>query len=145
MLRFFKQIGPSNVKHIKELNLILPWTASSHLQYWLLLLKVLAREATGLKHLAVAWLAECWSPMQMRRGARGIGDNVASVRALARVTQVSDLFIGGFYANWLAFLKREMEDHGVNVMAEAGEFAAMLQGGLGELFSSRVEEFQRGM
>ncbi|KAL5001113.1 hypothetical protein BDV10DRAFT_182675 [Aspergillus recurvatus] len=131
MLRFFTQIGPFNTKHIEELNLILPWTASSHLQHWLLFLK----------------LAECWSPMQMRRGAkeRGLGDNVALMPALATVTQVSDLFIGGFYAkNWLDFLKKEMEGHDVNVMAEAGDFAAMLQGGLGDSFSSRVEEFQRG-
>ncbi|RDW86531.1 uncharacterized protein DSM5745_03173 [Aspergillus mulundensis] len=146
MLRFFKQVGATNTKHLKKLSLTIQWNADRELKFWLLFLKKLAKDASGLETLTVVWIANTLSSEPLSRGARGrgLGDNVTFVRALARVKQVTRLNIFGFYAkNWLTYLKREMEGAGVQVQ-EAGQFGAVVHCDLVELLFSRVREFQEG-
>lgn len=82
---------------------------ASELLAWISLLTTLAEKATGLKSLELAWDADCEFPWPLGYTERGLGDNVLFVRALARIKQLEELRIKGFYAkNWSSYLRGEM-------------------------------------
>lgn len=118
MFSLMAQIGPTNVKYIRSLEIWVPYR--SEILPWLRLLNTLSGKATGLRFLEIAWGAECTFPWQLVRGAeeRGLGDNILFVRALARIQRLEKLKTGGFYAkHWPSYLRQEMA---VQLHAECG-------------------------
>lgn len=111
------RFGPANTASIRSLRL---WVRqSAELAPWLRLFSVLAKEATGLREIDILWAADwgfVWA--QGMRQARGLGDNLLFVRALARIHGLGKLTISGYYANrWPAYLEEKM---GVSVRAYHG-------------------------
>lgn len=118
MFAFIAQIGPTNVKCIKSLEVWVP--CRSEILPWLRLLETLSVKVTGLRFVEIAWDADCEFPWQLVRGAkeRGLGDNVLFVRALARIQGLEKLIIGGYYGkHWPSYLSQEMS---VQLRAECG-------------------------
>lgn len=123
MFSFVTQIGPANIEFVRSLDF---WVqADAEISPWLRLLNTLTQKATGLKFIELAWCAERNFGWQIGSGGqRGLGDNVLFVRALARIPQLENLNISGFYAkHWTSYLGRET---GAQVHAKCGhniEFA----------------------
>lgn len=118
MLRLMAQIGPTNIKLVKSLDMWVPWMAD--ISPWLTLLNALSKRATGLKYIELGWGENCEHPWMLKRGAkeRGLGDNVLFVRALAKIRGLEEMHITGHYAkNWPSYLKTETNAH---VLAECG-------------------------
>lgn len=119
MFRFMAQIGPTNTKFVRSLDIWIPYTAE--LSPWLTLLSTFSTEATGLRYIELAWVANCESPLIRERGAkeRGLGDNVLFIRALAGIRGLEKIHLKGYYAiHWPSYL---MANTGARVQAECGQ------------------------
>jgi hypothetical protein len=120
MFRFMAQIGPTNLKLVKLLDMWIPWMAD--IFPWLTLLNDLSKEAAGLEYIELGWGAKCEVPWMLERGAkeRGLGDNLLFVRALAKIQGLEKIHMKGYYAkNWPSYLKTETSAH---VLAECGHY-----------------------
>ena len=107
MFRLIAQIGPVNLKLVKTLDIWVPWMAE--ISSWIQLLNILAKKASGVRCIKLAWGANCDYPWQLQRGdrKRGLGDNLDFVRALGKIQGLEELVISGYYAkNWPAYLER---------------------------------------
>ncbi|KAJ5671338.1 hypothetical protein N7507_000465 [Penicillium longicatenatum] len=119
MFRFMTQIGPTNTKFVRSLDIWVPYIAE--LSPWLTLLNTLSKEATGLRFIELAWGANCESNLMRERGAkeRGLGDNVLFVCALAEIQGLEKIHLKGYYAkHWPSYL---MAVTGAQVQAECGQ------------------------
>lgn len=118
MFRLMAQIGPTNIKLIKSLDIWVPWCAE--ILPWVLLLGILSEDAIGLRSIKLGWGADCEFSWQLKKGAkeRGFGDNLPFVRALARIQGLEKLHIEGYYAkHWPSYL---MDKTGAQVQAVCG-------------------------
>jgi hypothetical protein len=105
MLKFLAQIGPTNIKFVRSLEIGVHWEIT--VDPWLKLLQKLAEEATGLRSIELQWIVSCYRDEFEHRG---LGDSLPFVRALASIKQLEKLKIGGLYAkHWPAYLAREMD------------------------------------
>lgn len=153
MTRFMAQIGPTNTKLLRSLDMHVPWAAD--IWPWLKLLYALSREAAGLKELKLHWDALCdlyWLHETSKK-QRGLGDDVSFVRALARIQGLEKLHISGFYGkNWPVYL---MARTGAYVLAEYGNpvgwtsddkaEAIKRERAMKELEMIRFMDYQRGI
>lgn len=117
MFRFMTQIGPTNLKFVRSLDMWIPWKAE--ILPWLTLLNALSQEA-ALKYVRVALNSRYESPrvLQIEAKERGLGDNVLFIRALARFQGLEKIHIRGHYAkHWPSFL---MAKTSAQVQAEFG-------------------------
>lgn len=117
MFRFMTQIGPTNLKLVRSLDMWIPWKAE--MLPWLTLLNALSQEA-ALKYVRVALNSRYESPRVLQIGAkeRGLGDNVLFIRALARFQGLEKIHIRGHYAkHWPSYL---MAKTSAQVQAEFG-------------------------
>jgi hypothetical protein len=120
MFQLSVQIGIENLKLIRTLDIWVPWMAE--LTPWLQLLHMLAKQASGLRHIKLAWGSETEFPWHFERGARtrGLGDNLEFVRALGKIQGLEKLVIEGYYAKkWPAYLRERM---GAEVLAVCGHY-----------------------
>jgi hypothetical protein len=115
MFQLSAQIGLANLKLIRRLQICVTYFTS--LPPWLQLLSMLARQATGLRHIELIWDLHIEFPCSIWH--RGFGDNVDFVRALGTIQGLEKLVIKGYYAkNWPAYLSERM---GVQVEAICGD------------------------
>ncbi|KAJ5803074.1 uncharacterized protein N7503_005524 [Penicillium pulvis] len=118
MFRFMTQIGPTNIKFVRSLDMWIPWKAE--ILPWLTLLNALSQEAAALKYVRVAWNSRYESPRMLQKGAkeRGLGDNVLFIRALATFQGLEKIHIRGHYAkHWPSYLTAKTS---AQVQAEIG-------------------------
>jgi hypothetical protein len=88
---------------------------------WKQLFEKLAREAANLLHLSVYWDAEGWM--------RGLGADVAFVRALVLLKVKETVKIGGFYGmHWPEFLETRMGLKPVDESLRDGTWRGILKG-----------------
>lgn len=108
--RFMAEIGSTNFGFINSLDF---WVSSPiGISSWVTMFDIVSEKATGLRFVKLGWGANC------ALGARGWGDSVLFVRALARIQGLDELHIKGYYAkNWPSYLKEKMS---VQVRAERG-------------------------
>jgi hypothetical protein len=134
MLKLFAQIGLHNFKLIKSIKIWVPCMAK--LAPYLILLDLLAKEATGLRYVELAWDSDLEAPWD-----KGLGDDVDFVRALGKIKGLSKLTIGGYYAKeWPVYLETEM---GTQVQAIRGH-GRPLRGTKKEDLSEREWEVEEG-
>ncbi|KAJ5654970.1 hypothetical protein N7490_001999 [Penicillium lividum] len=120
MFRLMTQIGPTNIKLLRSLDMWIPWTAD--LLPWLTLLNALSKEAAGLKNIEVGWGVQSDFPWMSERGAkeRSLGNNILFIRALAKIQGLENIHIKGHYAkHWPSYL---MAKTGAQVQAECGQY-----------------------
>lgn len=120
MFRFMRQIGPTNIKLVRSLDMWIPWMAD--LLPWLNLLNILSEKAAGLKQIVVGWGADCEFSWMLERGTqeRGLGDNVLFIRGLAKIQGLEKIHLQGYYAkNWPSYL---MATTKAQVEAEGGQY-----------------------
>ncbi|KAE9978759.1 hypothetical protein Vi05172_g13244 [Venturia inaequalis] len=114
--RFVIQIGPVNLKLIRHLDIWISY--SSNPDGWPPLFKFLANNATGLRHIKVAFDAETEWFMGI-----GLGCDVDLVRALGKIQGLAEFIIEGFYSkHWPAYLEKSM---GCKVTALCGHCCEM--------------------
>ncbi|KAK3933571.1 hypothetical protein QBC46DRAFT_401781 [Diplogelasinospora grovesii] len=117
---FMAQIGPTNIKLVRSLEIWVPYDAE--ISPWLILLDTLSKKATGLRFVVLAWGTDRGIIWPRGAAERGLGDNLlfvrALVRALARIQGLEKLNIKGFYAkHWPSYLREKMS---AQVRADAG-------------------------
>jgi hypothetical protein len=139
MFQLNMQIGIKNFKLIRTLDIWVHWM--TELPPWLQFLHMLAEQASGLRHIELAWGAqtEFKFPWQFEPGdpGRGFGDNLDFVRALGKIQGLETLVIRGFYAkNWPAYLR---ERTGAQVLAICGDCREEVELREGELVGERLE------
>ncbi|KAF2493713.1 hypothetical protein BU16DRAFT_52692 [Lophium mytilinum] len=136
MFQLSAQIGPVNLKLMKRLKIIVPWTAE--LVPWLQLLDMLAMQASGLRHVELAWGAENEYPWAHDR-KRGLGDSLDFLRALGNVQGLKKLVIKGCYAkNWPVYLKERMG--GQVVQAICGDCRDEPESGVWDLNDDELQD-----
>ncbi|GLA95487.1 hypothetical protein AtubIFM57143_002499 [Aspergillus tubingensis] len=117
-------IGPLNTSLLRSLHIFVPWSnSSSTIWSWIVLLHNLSEHATGLRYLEIGWDTNIPWLTHMEPGdeARGLGDNILFVHALARLRQLRRLRIYGFFGvEWPGYLKRELGAGGTVVEVECG-------------------------
>ena len=145
MFQFVAQIGIRNFKLLRSMSIWVPWR-SAELDLWLRVLHTLAKHASGLRSIELAWGADCEFPRVLVRGAeqRGLGDNLEFVRALGQIKGLEKLAIRGYYAKrWPAYLEQEV---GVKVQAQLGRYTGVRNGDddfLRELDKENLEYFRK--
>ena len=130
MFRFLAQIGHSNIKSVRSLDIWVPWLAD--IGPWLKLLTNLAGKGKGLRFIKLGWDIKHDFPWELVQGAkeRGLGDNLQFVRALGQIQGLETLVIEGYYAKrWPAYLEKKME---VKVQARCGHYLELRNGDLNE-------------
>ncbi|KAI0105692.1 hypothetical protein GGR51DRAFT_548941 [Nemania sp. FL0031] len=103
MLRLMDQIGPTNTKLIRSLDIIVPPNADK--DSWLNLFYILPKATTGLKSVVVKWWGEGEYEPNWEKDP---GMDVAFAQALARLSTVGleKLRIEGHYAKpWPAYFR----------------------------------------
>ncbi|PYH68316.1 uncharacterized protein BO88DRAFT_405753 [Aspergillus vadensis CBS 113365] len=117
-------IGPLNTSLLRSLHIFVPWSnSSSTIWSWIVLLHNLSEHATGLRYLEIGWDTNIPWLTHMEPGdeARGLGDNILFVHALARLRQLRKLRIYGFFGvEWPGYLRRELGGGGTVVEVECG-------------------------
>ncbi|PWY84044.1 hypothetical protein BO83DRAFT_413554 [Aspergillus eucalypticola CBS 122712] len=117
-------IGPLNTSLLRSLHIFVPWSnSSSTIWSWIVLLHNLSEHATGLRYLEIGWDTNIPWLTHMEPGdeARGLGDNILFVHALARLRQLRRLRIYGFFGvEWPGYLRRELGGGGTVVEVECG-------------------------
>jgi hypothetical protein len=121
MMRLMAQIGPTNTKLIRALDIWVP--ADADIFPWLALLDVLSKKASGLRLVEIGWGSK-FEGLQLsllnRPKGRGLGDNVHFVRTLASIRGLNRLILRGYYAkHWPSYLTKMT---GAQVQAEAGHW-----------------------
>jgi hypothetical protein len=102
MLRLMVQIGYTNTKLIRSLDIYIPPRADKG--SWLNLLHVLPKATTGLKSIVVRWCGE----VVEKPWERSLGKDIAFAQALAGLSKVGvdKLRIEGYYAKpWPAYFR----------------------------------------
>ena len=100
--RWFKQIGHVNVQLIRSIRLSISYFHYGCASNWRKAVRILAVEASGLRHLEVEWRIGCYRELEA-------GRDVGLVRAVAKIRNLSSMTVGGFYAkSWPAYLNKEM-------------------------------------
>ncbi|BCS06031.1 similar to An01g11830 [Aspergillus luchuensis IFO 4308] len=135
-------IGPLNTSLLRSLHIFVPWSnSSSTIWSWIVLLHDLSEHATGLRYLEIGWDTNIPWLTHMEPGdeARGLGDNILFVHALARLRQLRRLKIYGFFGvEWPGYLRRELGGGGTVVEVECGLVrSVVLEGGGDEVGSGR--------
>jgi hypothetical protein len=137
MFQLSMQIGIKNFKLIRTLDVWVPHMAK--ISPWLQFLRMLAKQASGLRHMELAWGAETEFPWQFERGdpGRGLGDNLHFVRALGKIQGLEKLVIKGYYAKkWPAYLRERMGAQVVAICAHCREEIELREG---ELVGEKLE------
>lgn len=112
ILRLMAQIGPTNTKLIRSLDIYVPPNADK--DSWLNLLHILPEATTGLKSVVVSW----WGEGIARPWEQSLGKDIAFAQALARLSKVGveKLKIKGYYAKpWPAYFR---DKFGASVVEE---------------------------
>ncbi|KAI8954980.1 hypothetical protein F4801DRAFT_415847 [Xylaria longipes] len=106
ILRLMVQIGHTNMKLIRSLNIYLP--PNTDKGSWLSLLHILPKATTGLKSVVVRW----WGEGKVKRWERSLGKDIAFAQALARLLSevgVEKLRLEGYYAKpWPAYFRDKL-------------------------------------
>ncbi|PQE29809.1 hypothetical protein CJF32_00000472 [Rutstroemia sp. NJR-2017a WRK4] len=137
MFRLSMQIGIKNFKLIRTLDVWVPHMAK--ISPWLQFLHMLAKEASGLRHMKLGWGADTEFSWQFERGdpGRGLGDNLHFVRALGKIQGLEKLVIKGYYAKkWPAYLRERMGAQVVAMCAHCPEDIELREG---ELVGEKLE------
>ena len=66
MLQLMSQMGPTNVKLLRTLDVWVPWR--TNLSAWLSLLRAFARDAIGLQSVDIIFATNCYFPGSFERG-----------------------------------------------------------------------------
>ncbi|PYH39685.1 HNH endonuclease signature motif containing protein [Aspergillus neoniger CBS 115656] len=134
-------IGPLNTSLLRSLHIFVPWSnSSSTIWSWIVLLHNLSEHATGLRYLEIGWDTNIPWLTHMEPGdeARGLGDNILFVHALARLRQLRRLRIYGFFGvEWPGYLRRELGAGGTVVEVECGLVRSVMMEGRDEVGSGR--------
>ncbi|KAB5513319.1 hypothetical protein GE09DRAFT_1231946 [Coniochaeta sp. 2T2.1] len=118
MLQFLERAGPANIKLIRFLDMRPIMWRDLPFQLWLTLLNTLAVECTGLRHVRIYWATDettwwntnerTWRALPRGDPERGLGDNLAFVRALVKIKGLERMIICGYYGkHWPTYLERE--------------------------------------
>ncbi|RAK85233.1 hypothetical protein BO79DRAFT_289982 [Aspergillus costaricaensis CBS 115574] len=134
-------IGPLNTSLLRSLHIFVPWSnSSSTIWSWIILLHNLSEHATGLRYLEIGWDTNIPWLTHMEPGdeARGLGDNILFVHALARLRQLRRLKIYGFFGvEWPGYLRRELGGGGTVVEVECGITRSVVEEKRDEVGSGR--------
>lgn len=97
------KIGRANIKRLKTLR-IFPDAVYDSKGPWCQLLRLLAREATGLRHIYISWDYDETSSIH-----HGAGKDVRFARELAGIQDLRSMTINGYYGlHWPRFLTDRM-------------------------------------
>ena len=133
MLHFIARIRLRDLKLIRSLYIWVP--ANANISLWRCLLRILGKEAKGLRVVQVAWDSVNHSSgenVRMDHG-KGLGDNLSFANALSSVSGLEKLVISGFYStHWPYFFGKTMA---VQVQERCGHSL--------ELYDGDSEAFQR--
>ena len=109
MLHFLAQIRLRDLKLIRSLYIWVP--ANANVSLWTCLLRILGKEAKGLRVVQVAWDSinhSSGETVRMDHG-KGLGDNLSFANALSSVSGLEKMVISGFYStHWPYFLGKTM-------------------------------------
>ncbi|CAM1505258.1 Fc.00g108950.m01.CDS01 [Cosmosporella sp. VM-42] len=107
MFYLMDQIGTRNLKLVRSLNILVPWT--ERVDQWTILFQTLAEDASGLRDIEIAWGMDCIESLTELARGTSLGDDLDFVRALAQIKGLERLVIGGYYAKrWPAYLEEKM-------------------------------------
>ena len=115
ILKWLPKIGQANMKLLENIHLQVDVedrrrpAVKDERADWYTLLDLLAREATGLRHVGVRW--------DLAFSAGGYGSDLRFVRELAKIQGLQSMFLDGYYGmHWPGYLARTM---GVEVVEKS--------------------------
>lgn len=109
--KWFMEIGRVNIKLLTQIHFSVSYHSSfregiasnaDDLVFWYKVLDLLAREATGLRHVQIHWSADPWT-------GYGRGKDLRFVRELAKIQGLKSMALVGFYGmHWPRYLTEKM-------------------------------------